>query len=115
MRKQYRILIMGIILFLGGLLPLMAQQVSVIRQKVLDENGQGLPDVTIELLKASDSSFIMARLTDSSGIARFSNLKPGAYFTRASRVGFTGQLGKLFEFPGSDFLQLPDVQLQPGN
>jgi hypothetical protein len=106
---------MGLILFLRGLLPLMAQQVPVIRQKVLDENGQGLPDVTIELLKASDSSFVMARLTDSSGIAWFSNLKPGSYFTRASRVGFAGRLGGLFEFPGSDYLQLPDVQLQTGN
>lgn len=115
MRKHQRIIFIGLALFFGIQADSLAQQVASMQQKVLDERNQGLADVTIELVRSKDSSFIMARLTDTAGKALFTNLIPGAYFIRMSKVGFLAQTSKTFELTVDNNLQLPDVQLQPAN
>jgi hypothetical protein len=115
MRKHQRIIFIGLALFFGIQADGLAQQVASMQQKVLDERNQGIADVTIELVRSKDSSFVMARLTDTAGKALFTNLIPGAYFIRMSKVGFLAQTSKTIELPVDNNLQLPDVQLQPAN
>jgi iron complex outermembrane recepter protein len=115
MIRKERIFIVGLALFFGSLSQVLAQGTGSIRQRVLDEKGQGIPDVTIELLRAKDSSFVMAKVTDSAGGALFSNLQSGSYFSRMSRVGFVKYSGKIFVVPEHAQLELPHIQLQAGN
>jgi iron complex outermembrane recepter protein len=115
MRKNKKILIIGFVLVLGSLTQALAQSPTSIKQRVIDEQGQPIMDVTVELLRGRDSSFVLARLTDSAGVVLFGNMQAGSYFSRMSRVGFVRHSGKTFKVSEHENVELPDVQLHQGN
>lgn len=47
-------------------------------------NGDGMPDVSVELFKERDQKAISSTTTSNSGQFQFSPVKPGQYFIRAS-------------------------------
>lgn len=55
--------------------------------KVLDENGQSLPGVLIELV-SSDKGFQRSQTSDAEGSVTFALLQPGPYTVRATLQGF---------------------------
>src|SRR5688572_31217097 len=63
-------------------------QLGTISGRVLDEQGGGIPGVTVELV-ATDKGFRRSQTTDSSGSFTFAALQPGPYALRASLSGFT--------------------------
>ncbi|MDQ5872730.1 MAG: TonB-dependent receptor, partial [Acidobacteriota bacterium] len=63
-------------------------QLGTISGRVLDEQGGGIPGVTVELV-ALDKGFRRSQTTDSSGSFTFAALQPGAYTLRASLSGFS--------------------------
>ena len=58
--------------------------------KVTISNEKDLPfeNVTVELLKAKDSSLVKAALTDHNGVAEFEKIPVGPYLVRASMVNY---------------------------
>ncbi|HVE66549.1 MAG TPA: carboxypeptidase regulatory-like domain-containing protein, partial [Thermoanaerobaculia bacterium] len=62
-------------------------QLGTISGRVLDEQGGGIPGVTVELVSA-DKGFRRSQTTDSSGSFTFAALQPGPYTLRASLSGF---------------------------
>ena len=63
-------------------------QLGTISGRVLDEQGGGIPGVTVELV-SSDKGFRRTQTTDSSGSFTFAALQPGPYTVRAGLSGFT--------------------------
>ena len=56
--------------------------------RVLDEQGGGVPGVTVELISA-DKGFRRTQTTDTTGSFKFALLQPGPYTVRTSLSGFT--------------------------
>src|SRR2546425_2318190 len=56
--------------------------------RVLDEQGGGVPGVTVELISA-DKGFRRTQTTDATGSFKFALLQPGPYTVRTSLSGFT--------------------------
>jgi iron complex outermembrane recepter protein len=115
MRKNKRKLIVGFAFVLGSMSQALAQSTTGFKQRVINEEGQPISDVTVELLSYRDSSFVMARLTDSAGVVLFDNIKAGTYFSRMSRVGFIKHSGKAFILTEHEKVELPEVQLHQAN
>ncbi|HZI67203.1 MAG TPA: TonB-dependent receptor [Thermoanaerobaculia bacterium] len=63
-------------------------QLGTISGRVLDEQGGGIPGVTVELV-ATDKGFRRSQTTDSTGSFTFALLQPGPYTLRASLSGFS--------------------------
>jgi hypothetical protein len=114
MRQKTKILIVGFAFVLGSMQAL-AQTTTGIKQRVINEEGQPVSEVTVELLRAGDSSFVIARLTDSAGVVLFENIQAGSYFSRMSGVGFLKHSGKAFILKDHEKVVLPDALLHLGN
>ena len=63
-------------------------QLGTLSGRVLDEQGGGIPGVTVELV-STDKGFRRTQTTDSTGSFTFAALQPGPYTVRASLSGFT--------------------------
>ncbi len=61
---------------------------GTISGRVLDEQGGGIPGVTVELVSA-DKGFRRTQTTDATGSFKFPLLQPGPYTVRTSLSGFT--------------------------
>ena len=64
-----------------------ATQVGIIRGRVLDESGAGVPGATVELV-SGNQGFRRSQTTDATGNYTFAALQPGPYMVRASLSGF---------------------------
>lgn len=64
-----------------------ATQVGIIKGRVLDESGAGVPGATVELV-SSDRGFRRSQTTDATGNYTFAALQTGPYTVRASLSGF---------------------------
>lgn len=63
-----------------------------IKGKVVDQQYQPLPDVTILLLQATDSSWIATDITDVNGHFNFRHTAPGSYLIMIQKIGYLQQL-----------------------
>jgi len=61
-------------------------QQGTLSTKVIDDNGQPLPGVTVELI-SSDKGFQRSQTTDAEGLVTFALLQPGPYMVRATLSG----------------------------
>ena len=77
-----------ILFFLSYITILYAQ--SSLEGKVIDENKNGIQDVTIRLLQ-KDSSFIKGTISDSLGNYAMQNIKQGEYLLYISSIGYVPQ------------------------
>jgi hypothetical protein len=64
-----------------------ATQVGLIKGRVLDESGAGIPGATVEIV-SSDRGFRRSQTTDATGNYTFGALQTGPYLVRASLAGF---------------------------
>lgn len=62
-------------------------QQGTLSTRVIDDNGQPLPGVTVELI-SSDKGFQRNQTTDAEGLVTFALLQPGPYMVRATLSGF---------------------------
>jgi len=76
-------------------------QEPVVRGKVsvaiLNEQTAALENATVELLRSKDSGLVKSALTDKNGIAEMENIKAGAYFLKATMVGYSAAYSPLFD------------------
>jgi len=91
MRSRFRFTVIAL-----GILALVAPaflladgtQIGTISGRVLDEQGGGVPGVTVEVISA-DKGFRRTQTTDSTGSFNFPLLQRGPYTVRTSLSGFT--------------------------
>ena len=91
MRSRFRFTVIALaVLALAAPAFLLADgtQLGTISGRVLDEQGGGIPGVTVELVSAN-KGFRRSQTTDSTGSFTFAALQPGPYTVRASLSGFT--------------------------
>lgn len=86
-------------------------QSFTIRGRLTDTNNEGLPNATMLLLKAADSTMVNYALTSLEGDFEIRNVNRGNYFLRISYVGYA-TLNLPVEAPEGQTLDLGKVQLQ---
>ena len=69
--------------------------------------------LTVQLRRQRDSSFVMGRLTDSSGAFVFTNLASGAYRLELRRIGYAPLNRAVFVGELSRFLDLGVLKMEP--
>jgi hypothetical protein len=90
MRSRFRftVIALGILaLAVPTFLVADATQVGLIKGRVLDESGAGVPGATVEIV-SSDKGFRRSQTTDATGNFTFAALQTGPYTLRASLSGF---------------------------
>ncbi|RYZ30193.1 MAG: TonB-dependent receptor, partial [Chitinophagaceae bacterium] len=88
-----------------------AQTAGKIQGSLKDELGKGLAAATVSLLRSGDSALIKMAVSDAMGVYEFSTVKEGAYFVSISNIGFSRAFSKVFEFNGSQVLEVPAITL----
>ena len=75
------------------------------------QNGQGqaLPNASVELLRAADSSLMKIALSDEQGLALFEGIKPGRYLIKATAVNHATAYSAPFVLENS--FVVPTMQL----
>lgn len=81
-----KILVLIILTSTGATLPAYAYS---IKGKVLDSEGLGLPQASVRLLSAKDSTQLKAIVSKDDGSFTFPNINNGRYIMEASYVGFS--------------------------
>src|SRR6185503_8774126 len=78
---------------------------------IKDQQGKGLPNATVSLLHAKDSSVVKLDASNSDGNFSFPAIKPGKYLLSASHVGYAPGYSSVFEVSGSGEVKIPGLQL----
>ncbi|HSU49316.1 MAG TPA: outer membrane beta-barrel protein, partial [Segetibacter sp.] len=79
---------------------------------IKDENGHGLPAVTVTLLKAKDSALAKVAVSDKEGAFEMINIPEGKYYIVASSVGFTKTNSQLVDVTGAKAFKVPELVLR---
>lgn len=61
---------------------------SIVKGKVNDSEGEGLPQATVRLLTSRDSTFVKGGKTTGTGTYTLTDVKPGKYIVEASYLGY---------------------------
>ena len=81
---------------------------------VFNEKNEPLENVTVELMKSTDSSLVKVSLTDKSGLAEFEKIRIGSYIIKAGMTNYTAEFSKSFTTsPEQLNFKLPDLLLKP--
>jgi len=78
---------------------------------VQNDQQNPLENVTVQLLKAKDSSLVKVAITDKNGSASFENIAYGSYLAKISMVNFSTKLTNVFTLSASDF-KLENIRLE---
>src|SRR5690606_10651218 len=79
---------------------------------IMDEKEKPLSDVTVELLRAKDSSLVKVALSDATGNAEFEGIESDQYMVRAGMTGRMSAYSPPFNLASSN-LSLPALVLSP--
>lgn len=82
---------------------------------IVNDKQAAVPGATVELLNGVDSSLIKTAVSDSSGIAAFSQLQPGLYIIRASSVSYLIQYSSPLQVPVDNNDTIASIVLYPAN
>ncbi|MGZ5135985.1 MAG: TonB-dependent receptor domain-containing protein, partial [Flavitalea sp.] len=96
-----------IILVIMSAIVSQAQQIA---GAVKDENGNPLKGVTVNLVKAADTSSVKLAVTNTNGSFSFPAIGEGNYKVLVSHVGFHSRYSATFSFKHNDVL-VPELQL----
>jgi len=78
----------AIVLALSAI-PTLSVHAAVITGNVNDTSGEPLPDATVRVLSAKDSTFVNGTAADVEGRFRIANVKAGKYIVQANYIGYT--------------------------
>jgi iron complex outermembrane receptor protein len=85
-------------------------QIGKITGKVFGSNSQKLEGTVVSLLKARDSSFVKASITDMEGIYEFENIKKDTFLLNISHLGYQKYTSGLLILV-DDQLEIPLIKL----
>ncbi len=68
---------------------------SSVRGLVQDSLSQGIPFVSVVLIRSNDSAFVKATISDEKGVYLFSDIRQGSYMIHAAHVGFRPVFSKV--------------------
>lgn len=74
-------------------------------------NGKTISKATVSLLKAADSSFVKAEISDANGQYEFGGVKPGNYLISITSVGFARAFSSQVTADGGK-ITVPSISLQ---
>ena len=81
---------------------------------ILNEKNEPLENVTVELLKSTDSSLVKVALTDKAGVAEFEKINSGPYLLKMSLTNYSTEYSKPFtSSAGQSDLKLERIVLKP--
>lgn len=100
-----KIVIIAIALAIG-----IAMQAATLRGLVKDESGEGLPDATVRILSARDSSYVKGTAANLDGNYAIDGLKPGKYIISASYIGYVTSCANATI--GQNNVKAPDITLK---
>ena len=103
--KHFRAII-AVVLLMTGTASVLALDV---RGKVSDSDGEILPQATMRLLSAKDSTFIKGVKANNNGVYVFSGVKSGRYIVEASYIGLKNAYTDITV--GSSNVTVPDMKL----
>ncbi|MCM1483661.1 MAG: outer membrane beta-barrel protein [Muribaculaceae bacterium] len=87
----------------------MAAWAGDIRGSVADAEGEPLPQATLRLLSAQDSSFVKGVKTNNQGVYHISGIKNGKYIVEASYIGYKNGFANITV--GSATVNVPKITL----
>lgn len=97
--------------FIGITMPVWAQERGQVNTLVLNDKRTAAENVTVELLKAKDSSLVKTAITGQNGKAEFEKIKYGEYIIKATLVNFAPQYSPAFSI-SSAVTGVPPLVLQ---
>ena len=83
--------------------------------KIASQNQKALGYTTVALMKKKDSLLVKMEMTDTSGTLHFSDLTPGEYFLRITRIGYMDYSTPSFLLHEHQVFQHPVIMLFPSN
>ena len=91
-----------------------AQEKGNVRIKILDEKSTALENVTVELLRFTDSALVKTSLSDKTGLAEFNNIPASKYLLRAGMAGRSTVFINAFDISSENLnVVLSDITLHP--
>jgi len=78
---------------------------------VKDAEGKLLPNASVSLLNAKDSSVAKLAVTNNAGEYQFQDIKQGKYLTNTSYVGYAAAYSSIFEVTGNSDVTVAAVSL----
>src|ERR1700738_2576863 len=103
----------GCLLALALLIPRLASAQGSITGTVKDTSGAVLPGVTVEASSPALIERVRSTVTDTSGLYRIVDLRPGTYSVKVTLPGFTTVLRDGIELTGSATLTIP-IEMRVG-
>lgn len=87
------------------------QKGADISGKIIENTEKPLPQATVMLLKAKDSSLVKTAITNAAGVYKMINIMPGSYFLSATSVGHKKNSGASFTLAEGQELTPPSLIL----
>lgn len=72
---------------IAALTSISAANAAIVKGTILDPDGEGLPQATVKLLSAADSSFVKGAKTNVTGAFTLAGVKAGKYIIEATYLG----------------------------
>lgn len=89
---------------------------AAVSGQLLDEKGKPMDFATVTLLKAKDSTVVKGTLSNESGTYTFDHINSGTYIIKATVVGYTKAISKVFTLTnGSAGVTMPALKLTPAS
>lgn len=109
--KQKLLLIFS--LFFLSATTLFAQSPSRVSGMIKDNTGKAIPNATIMLHSAKDSSIKKTAVSDSKGYYEMPTIKPGRYFVTSTAVNMQKTSSPVFEVKENEAASVSDIVAQP--
>jgi iron complex outermembrane recepter protein len=87
---------------------------QVIKGIIQDQENKALPNATVSVLRAKDTSVIKFGITDKDGKFSIAGISQGKYLLRASYVGHAVNYSAPFEIVGDGEINIPVITLAKG-
>ena len=96
--------------FLSSILLSQSRLSGVIR----DNQGEGMDLANVLILNAADSTFVRGGVTDDEGRYLFEKINAGAYFIKATMIGYNSNYTTAFHVVAGEDMNLDAIQLEEG-
>ena len=94
---------------IAALTSISAANAAIVKGTILDPDGEGLPQATVKLLSAADSSFVKGAKTNVTGAFTLAGVKAGKYIIEATYLGYSSSFSNVTV--GSDPVSVKPIRL----